>query len=75
VTWLSALGGVAKLATAVFKFCFHGRLIRAGVDQATSKAQSQVLEHVSRAQKVERMVDGNSRFARRLRARFKRADE
>jgi len=75
VTWLSALGGVAKLVTTVFKFCFHTRLIRAGVDQATSKAQSHVLEHVSRAQKVERMVDGNSRFARRLRARFERPDE
>ena len=75
MTWLSALGGVAKLATKVFKFCFHTRLIRAGVDQATSKTQAQVLEHVSRAQKVERMVDGNSRFARRLRARFERPDE
>ena len=75
MTWLSALGSVTKLATTVFKFFFRTRLIRAGVDQATSKAQAQVLEHVSRAQKVERMVDSNSRFARRLRARFERNDE
>ena len=72
MSWVSALGGVAKLASAAFKFIFHGRLIKAGADRANSKAQAQVLERVSYAQKAERLADGDSRFARRLRARFKR---
>ena len=69
--WLSALGAVAKLGNRLLKWRERTVLSRAGEDRAKVKAQDQTIENVRRA----RRAVGNSRLAKRVRARFKRADD